>query len=62
LREREGDPLSEELSAAMKRIGEPTMENEGLMISHKFKVDELVDLKQLPAIDAPRDLLFHERL
>jgi len=30
LRERESDPLSEELSAAMKRIGELTMENEVL--------------------------------
>lgn len=30
LREREGDPLNEELSAAMKRIGELTMENEVL--------------------------------
>jgi hypothetical protein len=30
LREREGDPLSEELAAAMKRIGELTMENEVL--------------------------------
>jgi hypothetical protein len=30
LRESEGDPLSEELSAAMKRIGELTMENEVL--------------------------------
>jgi len=30
LREREGDPLSEDLSAAMKRIGELTMENEVL--------------------------------
>ena len=30
LREREGDSLSEELSAAMKRIGELTMENEVL--------------------------------
>ena len=30
LREREGDPLSEELSAAMKRIGELTMENSEL--------------------------------
>jgi transposase len=32
LREREGDPPSEELSAAMKRIGELTMENEVLRI------------------------------
>ncbi len=30
LREREGDALSEELAAAMKRIGELTMENEVL--------------------------------
>ena len=30
LREREGDPLSEELAAAMKRIGELTMDNEVL--------------------------------
>lgn len=30
LREREGDPLNEELSAAMKRIGELTMETEVL--------------------------------
>src|SRR3954468_15321177 len=30
LREREGDAVSEELAAAMKRIGEPTMENEVL--------------------------------
>jgi hypothetical protein len=28
LRERSGDPVSEELDAAMKRIGELTMENE----------------------------------
>jgi len=30
LREREGDPMSEDLAAAMKRIGELTMENEVL--------------------------------
>ena len=30
LREREGDPLNEELAAAMKRIGELTMDNEVL--------------------------------
>jgi hypothetical protein len=30
LREREGDAVSEELAAAMKRIGELTMENEVL--------------------------------
>jgi transposase len=30
LREREGDPLNEELAAAMKRIGELTMETEVL--------------------------------
>jgi transposase len=30
LREREGDPVTEELAAAMKRIGELTMENEVL--------------------------------
>lgn len=35
LREREGDPLQKELDAALKRIGEITMENELL----KAKVD-----------------------
>jgi transposase len=30
LREREGDPLNEELAAAMKRIGELTIDNEVL--------------------------------
>lgn len=30
LREREGDPVNEDLAAAMKRIGELTMENEVL--------------------------------
>jgi hypothetical protein len=32
LREREGDAVSEELAAAMKRIGELTMENEVLRV------------------------------
>ena len=36
LREREGDPLKKELDAALKRIGEITMENELL----KAKVDK----------------------